>query len=159
VSRCTYRGHSIYVGDWLDLRQRLLNGFIALGIVVLVGIIDGAVRGPNAARRQSEIVKQLGSIPDPSDASVIGSWAQTKTSNGTARRVLISGRPASEVKSFYVTKLQEQGWQIQCEPTIEGRDRTIFIRDSDTVVLSLPLLDSEVTGEYSIDIVWGINYC
>jgi hypothetical protein len=141
------------------MRRRFKHGFIALGVLCLAFLIDVAIRGPKAKAHQAFLVETRGSIPDVSDASVTGTWSGYKTSNGSAKRQLVSGLPVSEVRTFYTNELEQQGWKAGCERLIGDRDRIVFTRNEDTVVLDLPKLDSQITGEYSVQLSWGISYC
>jgi hypothetical protein len=142
------------------MKKRLTNGFIALGVLCIAFIVDFAIRGPRARTHQEFIVEALRSIPDVSDASVTGVWSGYKTSNGSVNRHLVSGLSTSEVRRFYVDGLEQRGWKIACERLIGDRDRIVFTANNeDTVVVDLPKQDSQITGEYSVQVSWGISYC
>jgi hypothetical protein len=141
------------------MKKRLKHGFMALGVIFLVFLADVAIRGPKAKAHQASLLEALRSIPDVSDASLTASWSGYKTSNGGAKRMLVSGLPVSEVRMFYVSQLEEQGWKAGCERLIGDRERIVFVRDEDSAILELPKLDSQITGEYFILFSWGINYC
>lgn len=141
------------------MKRRLKHGLLALGAICLVFLIDNVVRGPRATAHQKLLLETLHSIPDVSDASVISSGSSNKTSNGSADRRLVSGLPVSEVRMFYVNELRERGWNTECERYVGDRDRIVLTRDQDTAVLDLPKLDSRITGEFSLQLSWGIRYC
>jgi hypothetical protein len=141
------------------MKKRLIHGFIALAVICLAILIDGAIRGPKAKQHQASLVEAFRSIPDVSDASVTASSSEYKASNGSAERRLVSGLPVSEVRTFYLKTLEQQGWVAGCEKFIGDRDRIVFVRDKDTAVLDLPKLDSQVTGQYLLQLSWGIDYC
>ncbi len=71
----------------------------------------------------------------------------------------MSGLSVSEVRNFYVKQFEEQGWQGGCERFIGDRDRIVFKRDKDSALWDLPKLDSQITGQYLLQLSWGINYC
>jgi hypothetical protein len=123
-------------------------------------LLNVAIRGPKANEHQASIVEALRAIPDVSDASVTRSSSSGKTGFGVAERKLVSGLPVSEVRSFYKNKLEQQGWTPGCERFIGDRDRIVFVRNADAAILDLPkAADSQITGEYSLQLWWGENYC
>jgi hypothetical protein len=42
---------------------------------------------------------------------------------------------------------------------IGDRKRVVFVHNEDTAILDLPKLDSQTTGEYSLQVLWGMNCC
>jgi hypothetical protein len=141
------------------MKRRFVRGMIVFAIILSAAFIDYAIRGPRAKERRDELARTLGAIADPSDSSTIRSWSGYKTSHASATRGLISSLPPKEVRSFYVSQLEAQGWIVKCERVIRKRDRTVFTRDEETFVLDLPDLDSPTTGEYYLEASWGLEYC
>jgi hypothetical protein len=141
------------------MRKRIVYGFVALGVVCLAALADYAVRGPEAKRHLAFLMNELRAIPDVKDASVTGTFSGSKPSSAGAGRNLISGLPVPEVRAFYTDTLEQQGWQKRCERPYRDRDRIIFGRDEDMAILDLPKTESQITGEYQLQLSWGTNYC
>jgi hypothetical protein len=141
------------------MKRRILRGIVVTTLILSVAFVDYAIRGPKAKRRRDGLASTLTTIVDPSDSRTIRTWSGYKTSNAGATRFLVSALPAEEVRSFYVNQLESQGWIVKCERVIRNRDRTVLVRDEDSVLLDLPSLDSSTTGEYFLGLSWGIEYC
>ena len=142
------------------MKRRLLTGILVLMAILCPALIDYAIRGPRARARRDELARTLAAVEDPPDSRIIRTLSLYKTSQASAIRDLTSALSPKEVRSFYLSQLEPQGWKIKCEHVISNRDRIYLVDDEDSVllVLDLPNLDSPTTGQYYLELSWGLVY-
>src|SRR6266852_734821 len=114
-------------------------------------LVDYAIRGPKAKRKQITIEKQLELISDPKSSSVTNLSSGFKTSGGYVKRIDQTDLAPEEVESYYRKRLEERDWFYVKEEVILSNRRVIFCRGNDeAAILVLPGRAIQKSYEYSL---------
>jgi hypothetical protein len=101
-------------------KRQLRTSLLVIGVLVAAYVADSLIRGPKAKQKQDSITNELNFIHNPAKASPVRSIAGFKTSNGYAKRILVSSVPAVDIRRFYTDQFEQMVLHRPVELTRPG---------------------------------------
>lgn len=131
---------------------------VFLGVVGFM-LVDYAIRGSKANRKQITIEKQFGKISDPEASRVTSAGHGFKTNGGYVSRIVRTNLAQDEVEAYYRDELEKGDWFYFKEEVILSNKRVLFCNSHDeSIVVALPQSSIPKTYEYSLTLSWDLSH-